>query len=69
MCLQAQKVNDQWTHIEEDCHTLVHKSAEQPAYELVNLVPDSYYRIEIRARNVIGDSIPGEITLKTARGK
>lgn len=64
---RVQKVNDEWTQIEPSCHTTEHKSADQPVYELVNLVPDSYYRIEIRARNIIGDSIPGEITLKTAR--
>lgn len=65
---RVHKVNGEWTHTDPGCQTLEHKSAEQTTFELMNLYPDSYYRIEIRARNVIGDSTPGEITLKTARG-
>jgi hypothetical protein len=36
---------------------------------LNDLIPDSYYRVELRAHNSIGYSIPTNVYLKTARGE
>ena len=41
----------------------------QPKYDMKNLKPDSFYRVELRAHNVIGFSAPAEIYLRTAKGQ
>ena len=41
----------------------------QPKYDMKNLKPDSFYRVELRAHNVIGFSAPAEIFLRTAKGQ
>lgn len=38
-------------------------------FELSNLRPDTYYRIELRAKNAIGYSSPAELVIKTAKGE
>lgn len=35
----------------------------------MNLRPDTYYKIELRAHNAIGFSTPGQAIVKTARGE
>lgn len=37
-------------------------------YELQDLQHDAFYRIEVRAHNIIGFSLPAEIYLRTAKG-
>lgn len=36
---------------------------------LSDLTPDTYYRVELRAHNAIGFSIPTNVYLKTSRGE
>lgn len=36
--------------------------------ELDGLVPDSYYKVEIRATNEIGNSLPETVVFKTGKG-
>lgn len=38
-------------------------------YEMKSLKPDTLYRVELRAHNVIGFSAPAEILLRTAKGQ
>ena len=38
-------------------------------YEMKNLKPDTLYRVDLRAHNVIGFSAPAEILLRTAKGQ
>lgn len=42
------------------------KPLGEPRHVLRNLVPGAYYRVEIRARNVIGKSQPAQIIVRTA---
>jgi neurocan core protein len=51
------------------CDTRDLSSAEHTAFVLRNLIADTHYKIELRARNRIGYSTPGEVVIKTARGK
>ena len=37
-------------------------------YELTSLIPDTFYKIELRAHNEMGFSQPAEIIVKTAPG-
>lgn len=49
---------------------LVRTQVAYPAnvrYEMKNLKPDTLYRVELRAHNVIGFSAPAEIVLRTAK--
>lgn len=51
---------------------LVRTQVAYPAnvrYEMKNLKPDTLYRVELRAHNVIGFSAPAEILLRTAKGQ
>lgn len=68
-CKQVKRVDGLWEEIVYQCGTKNLSSTEHTAYVLRNLVADTYYKIELRARNKIGFSIPGEIIIKTARGK
>lgn len=42
-------------------------SQEHSSVELKSLAPDTFYRVEIQAHNMIGYSIPGRAVIKTAR--
>lgn len=39
------------------------------SFEIKNLKPDTFYKVEIRAHNAIGFSEPTEIIVKTAKGE
>lgn len=67
--LQVQKVNNEWQEVDGKCFTLEHRSLEVTSYELTGLQPDTYYKVEIRAHNNIGFSVPGQVVIKTARGE
>ncbi|XP_023709621.1 fasciclin-2 isoform X4 [Cryptotermes secundus] len=56
-----------WKAMEYQCETRELSSAEHTTYKLGNLIADTYYKIELRARNKIGFSTPGEVIIKTAR--
>ncbi|KAJ9592055.1 hypothetical protein L9F63_001394, partial [Diploptera punctata] len=64
----VRKVDDIWTESENQCDTKDLSSSEHTLFELRNLHADTHYKIELRARNKIGYSTPGEIIIKTARG-
>lgn len=69
MLLQVQKVNNVWQETEEPCVFVEHRSLEVASYELRGLHPDTFYKVEIRAHNIIGFSVPGQLVVKTARGE
>lgn len=52
----------------ELCQTM-HIPQEHSSVELNMLHPDTFYRVELQAHNMIGYSVPGRATFKTARGK
>ncbi|XP_066902573.1 fasciclin-2 isoform X2 [Halyomorpha halys] len=60
--------NNAWVNIDSDCKEQDLKSTELTSYTIVDLQPDTFYKIELRAHNAIGYSIPGEIYLRTIRG-
>lgn len=65
-CL-GRREDGHWMEMESQCDTRYLSSAEHTAYVLRNLVADKHYKIELRARNRIGYSTPGEVVIKTAR--
>ncbi|KAG8268649.1 axonal fasciculation [Homalodisca vitripennis] len=66
---QVKKVNNEWVETDDTCTTLEHRSLEVTSYELQYLTADTFYKVEIRAHNIIGFSVPGQIVIKTARGE
>jgi len=61
---QVRNDSDRWTPTSQ---TLIEEKAlGEPRHMIQNLRGDTYYRIEIRARNVIGRSEPTELIIKTA---
>lgn len=52
----------------ELCQTM-HIPQEHSSVELNTLHSDTFYRVELQAHNMIGYSVPGRATFKTARGK
>lgn len=65
---QAKKTNEGWKESDK-CDTIELKSHDHTAHELRNLQANTHYKIELRAHNGIGYSTPGQIIVKTARGK
>ncbi|XP_054257112.1 fasciclin-2-like isoform X1 [Macrosteles quadrilineatus] len=65
---QVQKVSNEWVETEEPCVIVEHRSLEVASYELRGLHSDTFYKVEIRAHNIIGFSVPGQLVVKTARG-
>uniref|UniRef100_A0A336MUJ8 CSON006072 protein n=1 Tax=Culicoides sonorensis TaxID=179676 RepID=A0A336MUJ8_CULSO len=65
----GQKINGVWTEMDKDCVTKQRDVLEGNNFEMRNLSPESYYRIELRAHNAIGLSQPASLLLKTARGR
>jgi hypothetical protein len=68
-CQQSRREDGHWTEMENQCDTRYLSSADHTAYVLRNLIADKHYKIELRAHNKIGYSTPGEVVIKTARGK
>ncbi|RZF35790.1 hypothetical protein LSTR_LSTR009206 [Laodelphax striatellus] len=68
-CAVIRNEEDQWEPVKEsECKTIEHRTNEVSWLELVNLQPDTYYKIELRAHNLIGFSTPNEDVIRTARG-
>ncbi|XP_021918912.1 fasciclin-2 isoform X4 [Zootermopsis nevadensis] len=65
---RVKRVDGMWTEMGYPCDSKDISSTENTMYVLKNLVPDAYYKIELRAHNKIGFSLPGEVIIKTARG-
>ena len=68
-CRQVKREEGRWVEVEYQCDTRDLPSADNTAFVLRNLIADRHYKIELRAHNKIGFSTPGEVVIKTARGK
>lgn len=67
--LQTQRVAGGWRDSEHECSSEITQSYTYTSYDLNQLSADTTYKIELRAHNAIGSSLPAEIRVKTARGK
>lgn len=66
---QNDKTNTIWTPRPDSCRTVELKSADKTALLMDSLNADTFYKVEVRAHNDIGYSVPSEIVFKTAMGK
>lgn len=55
-----------WTQVEKAVERTV--DAADLSLVMNSLMPDSYYKIEIRAANEIGNSLPESVVVKTSKG-
>ncbi|KAL0878928.1 hypothetical protein ABMA27_003924 [Loxostege sticticalis] len=63
------KVVGEWkVASDSECHKEELKSFETISYELRGLQPDTKYRMELRAHNILGYSIPAQLYVQTALG-
>lgn len=63
----TEKINGAW--VDRDCiKDPVERSVQYTSYQLDGLLPDTVYKIELRAHNAIGGSSPAQIRVRTARG-
>ncbi|KAL1506853.1 hypothetical protein ABEB36_006137 [Hypothenemus hampei] len=51
-----------------DCSENIQQSVQYTSFPLDHLVPDTLYKVELRAHNAIGDSTPATLRFRTARG-
>ncbi|CAH1128831.1 unnamed protein product [Ceutorhynchus assimilis] len=51
-----------------DCSENIQQSIKYTNYPLDRLMPNTLYKVELRAHNAIGDSTPATIRFRTARG-
>jgi hypothetical protein len=54
---------------EGNCKEIELPASGPPTFHLTKLRPNTFYKVELRARNVIGYSLPGQVIFKTARGE
>lgn len=66
---QTDKVNTMWTIRRDSCRTETLRSPDRTAFLMDNLNANTFYRVEVRAHNDIGFSVPSELVFKTATGK
>lgn len=66
---QLDKINTVWVARKESCRTDDLRSQDRTSYLMDNLHADTYYKVEVRAHNEIGFSVPSELVFKTAMGK
>lgn len=57
----------EWTQIEKAVERAV--DSDFLSFMMTGLMPDSYYKIEVRATNEIGNSLPESVVIKTSKGK
>lgn len=57
----------EWTQVEKAVERNV--DADFLNFVMSGLMPDSYYKIEIRATNEIGNSLPESVVIKTSKGE
>lgn len=58
-----------WTIRKETCKSEVLRLADKTSWSMTNLNPNEFYKVEVRAHNLIGYSVPSELYFKTATGK
>ncbi|XP_050443303.1 fasciclin-2 isoform X2 [Adelges cooleyi] len=63
-----EKINTVWTQKRESCRTEDLKSPDKTSLLMENLNADTFYKVEVRAHNDIGYSVPSELVFKTAMG-
>lgn len=65
-----QKVTGEWRIASESqCVVEELKSLEAISYEVRGLRPDTRYRMQVRAHNVLGFSLPAQLYVQTALGE
>jgi len=62
------KVNTVWTIRRDSCRSEDLRSPDKTAFLMDNLNADTFYKVEVRAHNDIGFSVPSELVFKTATG-
>ncbi|XP_061402949.1 fasciclin-2 isoform X3 [Musca vetustissima] len=60
------KMAGTWHELENQCQSV--EVADSTSYEMSRLAGNTYYRIELRAHNIIGFSSPASVIMKTTRG-
>ncbi|XP_050547079.1 fasciclin-2-like isoform X1 [Daktulosphaira vitifoliae] len=63
-----EKINTVWTQKKESCRTEDIRSQDRTSFLMDSLNADTFYKVEIRAHNEIGYSVPSELVFKTAMG-
>lgn len=67
--LQIDKENTVWTTRSDTCRKEDLKSRDRTMYLLNDLNANTFYKVEVRAHNEIGFSVPSELVFKTAAGE
>ncbi|CAG9788370.1 unnamed protein product [Diatraea saccharalis] len=63
------KVSGEWrVSAESQCQTEELKTSESITYEVRGLQPDTRYRMQVRAHNILGYSLPAQLYVQTALG-
>lgn len=63
---QVERGLKEWTQTEKAVERTI--DADFLSNVITGLRPDSYYKIEIRATNEIGNSLPESVVIKTSKG-
>ncbi|XP_065347050.1 fasciclin-2 isoform X4 [Cloeon dipterum] len=63
---EARNSSDGWIS-EGNCRDLELPSSGPPSFHVTKVKPNTHYKVELRARNIIGYSVPGQAIFKTAR--
>lgn len=63
---QVERGLKEWTQTEKAVERTI--DADFLSHTITGLRPDSYYKIEIRATNEIGNSLPESVVIKTSKG-
>lgn len=67
---QVLKVSGEWRVASEtQCMVEELRSYEAISYEIRGLHPDTRYRMQVRAHNVLGYSLPAQLYVQTALGE
>ena len=66
---QIKRVSGEWEVLENTCRTEDIKTQGRLKHWIKNLYSDTFYKVELKAHNIMGFSKPGSGKFKTARGK
>lgn len=58
-----------WTTRRDSCKNEELRFQDRTAFLMDNLNANTFYKVEVRAHNEIGYSVPSELVFKTAAGK
>ncbi|KAG8199050.1 hypothetical protein JTE90_021062 [Oedothorax gibbosus] len=58
-----------WGQVDKAIEKTIRNWDRNPSFELTGLYPDTYYKIEIRATNKIGNSLPESVVIRTRAGE